>query len=323
MNMLGGALGLVIHNLKIKITSSSLEDMEKFRGIIPPVVTPFDEDGNVDYDLFREEVKRIIDVGVNGIAIGGSTGEGHTLSDGEFMRLIELAIEVRGRRNFLVIAGIITNSVHQVVERALGIKNLNVDALMITPPHYLFNAGDEGNYVFYKEIYEKTKLPIIIYNVVPWNVVSVNVIEKLAKEGVIVGIKQSGGNIHVLADLLVKVRNVPILTALDDMLFPSFIMGSSGSIAAINTLLPRTSVRLFNAVANADYETARSIHEELLPIARFVIMQPDMPTRLKFVMNNAGWRVGYPRKPLLPKPPQDIVGKLQEISRQVQVLERE
>jgi 4-hydroxy-tetrahydrodipicolinate synthase len=73
-------------------------------------------------------------------------------------------------------------------------------------------------------------MPIIVYNVVPWNVVSVNVLEKLAKERVIVGVKQSGGDIHALGELLIRVRAVPILTALDDMLYPSFVMGASGSM---------------------------------------------------------------------------------------------
>ena len=288
----------------------------KLEGIIPPVVVPFDENGEVDYELFNEEIRRFMDTGVNGVAIGGSTGEGYTLSDEELRRLIEVAVNVRGgRKDFLIIAGIITNSVYQAVRRALLLKDLDVDALMITPPHYLFNAGDEGNYLFYKEVYERTKLPIIVYNVIPWNVVSV--------DGVIAGVKQSGGDIHALGELLIRVRNIPILTALDDMLFPSFVLGASGSIAAINTLLPRTSVRLFSAVAEGDYKIAREIHEELLPIAKAVIMQPDMPTRVKYVMNNAGWRVGYPRKPLPPMPPQGIISKLQEIAKQIQRLEGE
>jgi 4-hydroxy-tetrahydrodipicolinate synthase len=163
------------------------------------------------------------------VAVGGSTGEGYALTDEEFKRLIETAVELRGS-NFLVIAGIIVDSAYQAIRRALIIKDLGVDAIMVTPPHYLFNAGDEGNYLFYRRIYERTGMPIIVYNVVPWNVVSVNVLEKLAKERVIVGVKQSGGDIHALGELLIRVRAVPILTALDNMLYPSFIMGASGSM---------------------------------------------------------------------------------------------
>jgi 4-hydroxy-tetrahydrodipicolinate synthase len=175
---------------------------------------------------------------------------------------------------------------------------------------------------FYRRIYERTGMPIIVYNVVPWNVVSVNVIEKLAKERVIVGVKQSSGDIHALGELLIRVRDVPILTVISDMLYPSFIMGASGSIAAVNTILPRTSVRLFNSVLRNDHKTARYLHERILPIARSIMMQhPDAPTRIKYIMNNAGWKVGYPRKPLPQEPRQDVKDELLKLAKQVKELE--
>ena len=292
----------------------------KIFGVIPPVVTPFNEDDEVDFGLFIEELRRFRNTGVNGVAVGGSTGEGYALTDEEFKRIVEAAAELRDS-NFLVIAGIIVNSVYQAIRRALMIKDLGVDAIMVTPPHYLFNAGDEGNYLFYRRIYERTGMPIIVYNVVPWNVVSVDVLEKLARERVIVSVKQSGGDIHALGELLIRVRDAPILTALDDMLYPSFVMGASGSIAAVNTILPRTSVRLFNSVLRNDHKTARYLHERILPIAHSVIQQPDMPTRIKYIMNNAEWRVGYPRKPLPQEPRQDVKDELLKLAKQVKELE--
>ncbi|WP_291765307.1 dihydrodipicolinate synthase family protein [Caldivirga sp. UBA161] len=291
---------------------------QRLQGIIPPVVTPFYND-DVDYDAFREELHRYINMNVNGVAIGGSTGEGYALTDDELRRLTEIALEIK-KNNFLVIVGIITDSTYQAIRRALMVKDLNVDALMITPPHYLFNAGDESSYLFYKRLHERTGMPIIIYNVIPWNTVSTSIIRKLAEEGIIVGVKQSGGDIHALSELLINTK-IPILTALDDMLFPSFTLGASGSIAAVNTLLPRTSIRLFNAVKAGNYEEARRLHEEILPIVRIVIQQPDMPTRIKYVMNNIGWKVGYAREPLPQFPSQDTAGKLMEVAYKVKELE--
>ena len=304
--------------IKILSNLNTMNSLKHLQGIIPPVVTPFYND-EVDYGAFREELHRYISMDVNGIAIGGSTGEGYALTDDELKRLTEIALEVK-RNNFLVIVGIIADSTYQVIRKALMIKDLNVDALMITPPHYLFNAGDESNYLFYKRIHERTRMPIIIYNVIPWNTVSINVIRKLAEENVIIGVKQSGGDIHALSELLIDTK-VPVLTALDDMLLPSFILGASGSIAAINTLLPRTSIKLLNAVKAGNYDEARRLHEKILPIARVVIQQPDMPTRIKYVMNNTGWRVGYPREPLPQFPSQDTIDKLMHVVHQVKELE--
>ena len=89
----------------------------------------------------------------------------------------------------------------------------------------------------------------------------------------------------------------------------------------MNTILPRTSVRLFGSVLRNDHKTARYLHEKILPIARSVIQQLDMPTRIKYTMNNAGWRVGYPRKPLPQEPRQDVKDELLKLVKQVKELE--
>ena len=295
-----------------------MEVQANIQGVIPPLVTPFYND-EVDYDAFREEVRRFANIGVHGVAVGGSTGEGYALTDDEVRRLTEVALEVK-RGGFLVIVGVITDSTYQALRRIMAVKDLGIDAVMVTPPHYLFNAGDESNYLFYKRLHEKAKVPIIIYNVIPWNVVSIDVIKRLSEEGVVVGVKQSGGDIHMLGELLLNVK-IPVLTALDDMLFPSFMLGASGSIAAVNTLLPKASLRLFRAVKAGEYDEARKIHEKMLPVARAVILQPDMPTRIKYVMNNVGWRVGYPREPLPRLPRQGEEARLLEVARQVREVE--
>jgi len=289
-------------------------DLKGLKGILPPLVTPFREDGEVDYDLFREQVRKIVETGVRGLAVGGSTGEGHTLTDEELGELISNARSVVGR-NFPLIAGIITESSYQAVRRGRIAKNAGADALMVTPIHYLFNSGDQGNYEFFREVHKGTGMPVVVYNVVGWNVVSVGVMERLAEEGEIAAVKQSGGDIHGLGELLIRVRGIPIYTAIDDMMFPSFLMGASGAICAVNTLLPKTSVRLFRAVESGDLREARELHQALLPIVREVVLKPDMPSRIKAVMNRAGWKVGYARRPLLP--PEETEG----VARKVRELE--
>lgn len=291
-------------------------------GIIPPIPTPFNEEGELDLDAFKELIQKYIDAGVHGVAIGGSTGEGYALSDEELKYLIEAAYKYK-RNNFIIIAGIITNSVPQAVKRIKLIKDLGiVDAFMITPPHYLFNSGDIGHYEYYKIIYEKTRVPILVYNVIPWNVVSVNTLEKLANEGIITGVKQSGGDIHALAELMIRVKDkISVLSAIDDLLLPSFILGVHGSIAAANTIFPRASVKLYKAIKDGDIKLALKIHEEMLPIIKMIVMQSDMPARIKFVLNNIGWNTGYPRKPIL-YPTGYVKDELQKISEQINEIEQ-
>ncbi|MCL4336199.1 MAG: dihydrodipicolinate synthase family protein [Candidatus Thermoplasmatota archaeon] len=293
---------------------------KRFFGIVPPLVTPFDDEGEVDYGLFGKEVEKMLKLGISGVSVGGSTGEGETLSLEELVKLCSIAKEATGGR-IPVIGGIIADSTIQVIKKGLALKKIGVDALMITPVHYLFSNGDAGIRAFYSEIHEKTGMPIIVYNVVPWNIPSPNILLKMASEGIIASVKQSGGDIHALGDLLAQASSkLPVFTAIDDMLFPSFMLGAVGSICAINTVLPATSIKIFDAVKKGDYETARKLHEVILPAVR-EILKPDMPARIKLVMNNSGWVVGVARRPLLVPEGKDRENIL-TIAKKVSQLER-
>ena len=268
-------------------------------GIVPPLVTPFNEQGEIEYELFRKEVNKMVRMGVRGISVGGSTGEGATLSDQELVNLVKIAKE-EVQNEVTLVCGIITDSTYQSVKRGLLVKDLGVDYLMITPIHYLDNSGQQGIFEYYKEIKERVNLPIIVYNVVPWYTAAPETLFHLRKEGFIDAVKQSGGDIHALGELLSMAKNdMPIMTAIDDMMYPSFILGAVGSICAINTLIPKTSVRLLDYVHKGDYDKALILHEKILPIYK-KILKEDMPSRIKFAMNNSGWDVGFARMPILP-----------------------
>jgi 4-hydroxy-tetrahydrodipicolinate synthase len=271
----------------------------RFGGIIPPMVTPFTADEELDEAAFREEVRVLLAAGVHGLAVGGSTGEGHTLSIAETCRLARLAREeVRGR--VPIIAGIIQDSTRAVIEYGLALREVGVDALQITPVHYLFAPTEEGLIAYYRRIGEEVGLPILIYNVVPWNTISPQTLLRLSEIEQVVGVKQSGGDIHKLADLLKLNRGrLQIFTAVDDLLYPSFVLGAEGAIAAILTVMPDLSVALWDACQAGRHDEARALHERLLPVWR-AINAPDMPARTKAAIELRGRRVGPPRHPILP-----------------------
>jgi len=151
------------------------------RGIIPPMVTPFREDDSVDIEAFRGEVDHLIELGVHGLAVGGSTGEGHTLSDEESLELTRAAIDVSAGR-VPIIAGIIVDSTQQAVKRGKALKGLDVAALQITPVHYLFTPDEHAMYDFYSGIASEVGIPIIIYNVVPWAYATPSLLTKRISE---------------------------------------------------------------------------------------------------------------------------------------------
>lgn len=269
----------------------------RLQGVISTVVTPFDNDDHIAEEMLQNEVGYLLGADVHGICACGSTGEGHTLSLEESKRICEIVVdEVSGR--VPVVGGIIQNSTARVIEYGRALKAAGVDALQVTPVHYLFSPSPEGTVDYYRTIGEELDMPIVVYNVVPWAMIPVDVVERLADLPHVVAIKQSGGDIHLLADLLVRLKDkLSILAAIDDLHFPAFAMGAHGTLAAIPTVTPHLTVQLWEAVRTEDYEAARRIHEKILPVWR-TIDGPNSPSRLKEALNMQGRPVGKARHPM-------------------------
>ena len=171
-------------------------------GIIPPVTTPFDENGNLDEGALAGQCRWLLDRGVHAVTIAGSTGEGHTLSGEEVRRAAAAAMEAADGRA-PVIAGVIANSTRDAVRRAAALGDLGVAALQVTPVHYLFRPDDDAMLGFFRAATEQSGLPVIIYNVVPWSYLAPDLLCRILREvpGVL-GVKQSAGDMKLLADLL-------------------------------------------------------------------------------------------------------------------------
>jgi 4-hydroxy-tetrahydrodipicolinate synthase len=271
-------------------------------GIIPPLVTPFTDDEEIDADAMRREVRYMLDAGVHGLTVTGSTGEGQTLTLDESCRIAQVAIE-ETRGAVSVVGGIIQDSTRAVIRYGRALKEVGVDALQITPVHYLFAPGPEGTLAYYTEISRAVQLPLIIYNVVPWNPISPATVLRLAEVAGVVAVKQSGGDSHALADLLQAVRatgsRLRVLTAVDALLYPSFLLGAHGAVAALLAVAPRLGVELWEACQQRDLDRARALHERLLLLWR-LLEAPDMSARVKAAIELQGRRVGPARHPLLP-----------------------
>ena len=272
----------------------------QLKGIIPPMATPFDAKGEVDEAAFRSEVRYLLEAGVHGLAVGGSTGEGHTLTTDEIRRLTAAAVEeVEGR--IPIITGIIANSTRLVVERGRAVRDLGVAALQVTPVHYLFTPSEQEMFDYYQAIADQTGLPILIYNVIPWSYASPALLVRIITEveGVI-GVKQSGGDVHALAELLLRLEGRGLVfAAVDDLLYPCFALGAHGAIAAIVTAVPRLCVELWEAVQTGRHTEASALDERLLRVW-LTLAGPNLPARVKAAMRLQGRAAGLPRAPMQP-----------------------
>jgi 4-hydroxy-tetrahydrodipicolinate synthase len=273
--------------------------LKELFGIVPPMTTPFDENEEVDYEILRKDVKFLLEQAkVHGLAIGGSTGEGYSLSTEEIRDAVEVVVdEVKGRIS--VIAGIIVDSTRQAIERAKAVQDLDVAALQITPVHYLFKPNDEMMYQYFSTISQSVDIPILIYNVVPWSYCSPELLIKIITEveGVI-GVKQSASDVKLLADLIHGLKDRgPIFSAVDALLYPSYALGAHGAIAAILTAVPELCVKQWNQFKEGDHIGALESHRKLLSIWN-AISADNLPANVKYAMELQGRPGGMPRSPM-------------------------
>jgi 4-hydroxy-tetrahydrodipicolinate synthase len=266
------------------------------------MVTPFRADGSIDEQMHRAEVRHLIGAGVHGLAVCGSTGEGHTLTTEETRRITAWTMEeARGR--VPVITGIIVDSTQAAIERGKAVADLGVAALQVTPVHYLFRPDDDSMLRHFGAIAEQTALPVILYNVVPWSYLQPPLLLRILRDvdGVI-GVKQSASDMKTLADLLLLVEEaaiadrVSILSAVDALLYPSFALGADGAVAAILTAAPEWCVALWNTVRNGG-DNALQLHKQLLRLWN-AIDAPNLPANVRTAMRLQGRQGGVPRAPM-------------------------
>ncbi len=274
---------------------------EDLFGIIPPMVTPFDDREELNAAALAADVEYLIEgAGVHGLAVGGSTGEGHTLTDEELRTAVGTAVEAAAGR-VPVIAGVIVDSTRQACNRVRLLADLDVAALQVTPVHYLFKPTDDMHLRHFASMAEVVDIPILIYNVVPHIYLSPQLLTRIMREvPAVQGVKQSAGDMKLLADLLMLADpEDTILSAVDALLYPSFCLGAQGAIAAILSAAPATCVALWDAVRAGDHELALALHHRLLPLWN-AIEGDNLPAAVRAAMALQGRDGGLPRSPMSP-----------------------
>ncbi len=268
-------------------------------GIIPPMVTPFTWDTEeLDEKAIREETEYLIQSGCHGLCIGGSTGEGAGLSEQEVYILCKVVVE-QAKDRVSIIGGIIADTTREAIRKSQAAKEAGVSSLQITPPHYLWTPSTAGLTRYYQEIGDAVRLPILIYNVVPWVNIDVHTMKEIAQVEWVAGIKQSGGDMHKVADMVSELHDrMTVLTAVDDLLYPSFCLGVDGAISCLLAVFPETTLNMWNKVQAGDFAGAKALHDRLLPVWR-VIEGPDMPFLAKTAIEWMGRRVGPARSPIM------------------------
>lgn len=269
-------------------------------GVIAPMTTPFSADGELNAKAIRSQVEFLVRERADSLAVGGSTGEGQTLSAEELRACVS---ETRAAMpaDMPLVASTICDSTRQAIRAIKAIEGLGVDAIQLTPVHYLFRPDDEMMIEHFRVIHEETGMPLIIYNVLPWSYLSPELTVRLMNEVPgIMGIKQSAGDLKLFADLMINApKDRKIYSAVDALMYPSFCLGAPGVIAATPSGIPRATAVLRDAVAKGDHANARLLHEAIL---RFwnAMDTFNLPACIRYAQSLQGVDAGFPRMPMRP-----------------------
>lgn len=272
----------------------------KIQGAITALVTPFIDD-TIDEKGFIYNIHYQIDNGINGLLVLGSTGEDPTLSIEEQEKLIAITVrEVRGR--IPVIAGTGSWSTRETIVKTKRARALGVDGVLIMTPYYN-KPMQEGIYRHFEAITAAVQIPIIIYNNQGrcGTNISVSTLLRIAHLPHIVGIKEASGNISQAAEFLhtvcSKYPNFKVFSGDDALTLSMMSHGGHGIISVISNLVPREVVALTTAALQKNFEAARVIDNQLLPLYKAAFIESN-PIPIKKAMMLCGMPAGECRLPL-------------------------
>lgn len=267
-----------------------------FTGACTALVTPF-LDGQVNYPMMEQLLKRQIDSGIRAVVICGTTGEAPTLSDDEKLELFRRAKSYVGN-DCLIIAGTGSNSTSHAAELSLGAENVGVDALLIVSPYYN-KATAEGLVAHYMTIAHTVSIPIISYNV-PGRTgvdIPVSVCQRLSPIPNMAGIKEASMDITKVTKLCRQCPGFSVWTGNDELIVPAISLGAKGVISVLSNILPVQTLAMAKAALDGDLDTAAALQQELQPLIELLFCEPN-PIPVKAAMKYIGFDCGAPRLPL-------------------------
>lgn len=270
-------------------------------GIYPPITTPFNGDGDVDFDALRLNIGRHISTPVAGIVVLGTNGEAPLLTESEGDRVIEVAREAVPRDRMLI-AGTGRDSTRSAIQAARRAAGLGVDAVLVrTPSSYRSQMNGGALIAHYDAIADGSPVPVILYNFTAATGVNLapEIVARLADHPNIVGVKDSNGDTTQIAELVRTCSGrLSVLVGSAQTLYASLCIGACGGILAVACIAPHACARLAAFVSAGRHADALALQFRLLPLARCVTTRYGVPG-LKVAMDAAGWIGGPPRPPLL------------------------
>jgi len=272
---------------------------ENIKGSIVALVTPFCEDGSVNFEALTNLLEWHIAEGTDAILTLGTTGEYPTMSHEEDASVVAHTIKVVNGR-VPVIVGSGSNCTATQIEKSIEYQNMGADALLLIAPYYN-KANTEGMYRHFKDTADKVDIPCLLYNV-PGRTgcsIPVSVVEKLAKHPKIVGIKEASGDLSYAAKIAAHCvgPEFALYSGNDDVILPIMSLGGSGVISVYANIMPKMSHQIVADYVAGNVAQATANQLKYLDLINNLFIEVN-PIPVKAAMNMMGLAAGPCRLPL-------------------------
>lgn len=292
----------------------------RFGRMIPAMVTPFDENRELDLKQTRALARRLVDGGSDALVINGTTGESPTVFYPQKMKLFEAVVsEVGGE--VPIIANVGDNCTADTVDFAQDVQKLGVDAFMLVVPYYN-KPPQEGLYQHFKTIAESVDLPCILYNIPGRCVINMTAETtlRLAHDVEnIVAIKEASGNLDQVAAII---KDAPdgfdVYSGDDSLTYDLMKLGAAGVISTAGNVAPARMKEITDLCAAGNFEKAKEAHDAFLPLMDELFVTAN-PIMVKEALNLIGFPVGGVRLPLVDATPEQSA-HLAQVMKEVGVL---
>lgn len=274
--------------------------MMNFGQVLTAMVTPFDQNGEVDFNEVRNLVNYLIANGSDGLVVAGTTGESPTLTTEEKVALFKFVVEVVDGR-VPVIAGTGSNNTRASISLTKQAAETGVDGIMLVTPYYN-KPSQEGLFQHFQAIAASTSLPVMLYNIPGRSVVnmSVETIVRLSQIDNIVCVKEASGNLDAMAEIISQTPSDFSLYSGDDGLtVPVLAIGGVGVVSVASHIIGNEMQEMITHFKNGRTQEAAAAHRSLLPIMKALFAAPS-PAPVKAALNWNGINVGGLRLPLVP-----------------------
>lgn len=273
---------------------------QKFKGLGVAMVTPFNQEKEIDFDATKSLVEHLIQGGVNYLVVLGTTGEVATLSDKEKKALVKFVIKQNNKR-VPVVVGVGGNDTKHVIESIDNYDYDDIDAILSVTPYYN-KPSQKGLELHFKEIAAKSPVPVILYNVPGRTGVNMTAETtlKLAQIQNVIGVKEASGNLNQISYILRdKPKDFLAISGDDGLTLPQLAMGMDGVISVLGNAFPKPFSEMIQLGLNGNFEEARKIHLKLLEITDALFAEGS-PAGVKAALNIQGIVENSLRLPLVP-----------------------